>query len=83
MTDEQLATYTAWCDENGFEAVPAKDVTVVAYLMRQSDITPADIKEFRSELAAAHISKGLPNPFEHPALSDMLGKITYLTLPGE
>lgn len=83
MADAQLTTYTVWCDENGFEAVPAKDVTVVAYLMRQPDVTPADIEEFRCELAAAHISKGLPDPFERPALSNMLGKITYLTLPGE
>lgn len=80
---EALKPYVRWCEENGFEAIPAKDVSVVAYLMRLPGVTPADVRAFSEALAEVHLEQGLPDPLARPELADMVRKLMNLTLPGE
>ncbi len=78
-----LDPYVRWCEVNGFSAIPAKDTSVVAYLMHQPGITPSDVRGFAQALSEVSVERGLADPLARPELADMVRKLTNLTLPGE
>ena len=59
--------FEAWCDANGFEALPASPTTVAGYLMdrHEAGLAPTTLKTFCNAIATQHRLAGLDRPTDH------------------
>lgn len=56
--------FETWCDDNGFESLPATPTTVVGYLMHRYDegLAVTTLKTVRNAIASKHRIAGLDRP---------------------
>ena len=71
-----LERFTSWCAERGLSPLPARAVTVVAYVEAMaSDRAPATVCRYVSSIAAAHKAAGEQSPLEHATVPRALKRM--------
>ena len=61
-----LERFTSWCAERGLSPLPARAVTVVAYVEAMAiDRAPATVCRYVSSIASVHKAAGERSPLEH------------------
>ncbi len=57
--------FTGWCQERGYEALPAVPVAVAAYLAERAEtVRPATVRLVAAAIGDRHRQKSLPNPID-------------------
>jgi len=66
-----LADFSAWCQAEGHQPLPAEPATVSAYLiwLARHEAKVSTISRRLSSIAYAHRFAGLTNPVDHPRVS--------------
>jgi integrase len=62
------AIFAAWCEDQGFESLPAEPATVAAYLAARADAGRRVLTIELTAIGERHKAAGLPSPRTHPAV---------------
>lgn len=73
----QWSNFTAWCEAQGIEALPAQGATVALYATHMAGLgrKVSGIEQALAAITAAHKAAGYPNPRDTPQVAAVIGGI--------
>ena len=75
------AAFSAWSEERGVSALPARPASVALYVLQNRHVGLSDLVELVDQIGAAHVATGMADPTTTYPVPAMLSKIAAINPP--
>ena len=75
------AAFSAWCEERGVSALPARPASVALFVLQHRTMGLAELVELVDQIGAAHVATGMADPVSTYPVPAMLSRIAQINPP--